>query len=125
MNKISSLVLSVCLITTAGCSVYHIDSKDTTMDFYPSKTSLSQVVYLEKVDRPYVQIGEVVVNTERRQNLSQVIDKMRYEAAVLGGDAITDVRSNATGTWKSLAGQDLIGNAYVRANFTAKVIIFK
>lgn len=47
---------------------------------------------------------------------------MKREAAILGGDAITDIQSDATGTWKRLPIQKTIGNAYVRSNYTAEVV---
>jgi len=83
------------------------------------------VVFLEKSDRPCEVIGYVNVNAERRQLFSEVLEKMKREAAIMGGDAITDLRSDATGQWKRLPAQQIIGNAYVRANFTVSVIIFK
>ena len=123
MKKIFLLLFLVGTLT--GCTIYQIDSKDTTDDFYAPKTEIDQVQYLEKVDRPSEQIGEVTVTTERRQSLEDVLPKLKQEAAILGGDAITDVQSDATGTWKKIRPKKLLGNAYVRATYTAKVIVFK
>jgi len=114
-----------CVIFLSACSIYHVTSEEVTADFYPSKQLASEVVQLEKVDKPHVVLGYVTVNTERRQRLSDVIEKMKREAAILGGDAITEIKTNASGTWKKLPGQELVGNAYVRANFTATVVVFK
>ncbi len=118
----SLLLLSVFL---SGCTVYQIDSKDTSLDFYAPKKSIDEVAYLEKVDQPFVEIGTVTVRTERRQSLEDVLPKLKYEAAILGGDAITDVRTDATGTWKQATLQKLLGNANLRANYTAKVLVLK
>ena len=125
MNKIYSLIFIVLL--TAGCSIYSVDSQSLTEEFYPSKSSANDVVYLETVTQPHEVIATVVVNTERRQQqkMEDVIEKMKREAAILGGDAITDIKTNAGGTWKKLPAQKLIGNAYVRANFSASVVVFK
>ena len=115
-----------------GCTVYQIDSKDTTQNFYPSKKSIDEVTYMEKVDRPYEEIGVVTVTTERRQTLEDVLPKLKQEAAILGGDVITDVQTDATGSWKKAVSvwkkiklQKLLGNAYVRANYTARVLVLK
>ena len=110
---------------TSACSIYHVNSVDTTEEYYPSKQTANDVVYLQTVDRPNEVIAQVIVNTERRRTVSEVIGKMKREAAILGGDAITDIRTDASGAWKKLPAQALVGNAYIRANFTASVIVFK
>lgn len=115
----------MCATLFTGCTVYQIDSQDTTQDFYAPKKSIQEVQYLEKVDQPYIQIGVVTVTTERRQGLDDVLPKLKQEAAILGGDIITDIQSNATGTWKSIKFQTLLGNAYVRCEYSAKVLIAK
>lgn len=117
--------LMLLAVAFSGCTVYSIDSKDTTQNFYPPKTSIDDVKYLEKVDQPYEEIGEVTVTTERRQSLEDVLPKLKQEAAVLGGDVITDIKTDATGSWKSIKLQKLLGNAYIRCNFTAKVLVLK
>ena len=109
----------------SGCSIISVDSKEMTEDIYPSKSSKDQVVYLEEVNQPHKVIATVVVNTERNQRVSDVIEKMKYEAAILGGDAITDLRTDAGGIWKKLPVQKFVSNAYVRASFTASVVVFQ
>ena len=123
--KSTLLALLLLIGLTSGCTIYQIDSKDSTQDFYPPKTKIEDVVYLEKVDRPFTEIGIVTVTTERRQSIQDVLPKLRQEAAILGGDAITDVQSDSSGIWKKVQIQKFLGNAYIRANFTAKVIVFK
>jgi len=122
MKKIVSLIALVFL--TSSCSIYHITSTSTTDDYYPSREN-AEVVYLDQIDDTYEIIGTVLVNAERRQRLKDVIEKMKREAAILGGEAITDIQSDATGPWKRLPIQRTIGNAYVRANFTASVVVSK
>ena len=122
MKRIFLLLILAGALT--GCTVYQIDSKDTTNDFYAPKTNIDQVQYLEKVNRASEVIGEVSVTTERRQSLADALPKLKQEAAVLGGDAITDVHVEATSTWKKIKAK-LFGNAYIRATYTAKVIVFK
>ena len=119
------LLLLILAVALTGCTVYQIDSKDSTENYYPPKTEINQVQYLEKVDRAVEEIGVVTVTTERRQSLADVLPKLKQEAAILGGDAITDIQSDATGMWKKIKPKKFFGNGYVRATFTAKVLIFK
>ena len=121
------LLMSLCLIVlvASSCTLYRIESKDLTTDFYPSKKSASEVVYIENVEQPHEIIGVINIDTERRQRISEVLEKMKREAAILGGDAITNIRTDATGYWKALPAQDFIGNGYVRANFSASIVVFK
>lgn len=124
-NITLTLMMFVLAASFAGCSFYSIDSKDTTQDFFPPKKSIDEVQYLEKVDQPSEQIGIVTVTTERRQSFEDVLPKLKQEAAIMGGDVITDIQSNATGSWKSIKFQQLLGNAYVRCEFSAKVLVLK
>lgn len=109
----------------SACSFYKVDSKNTTDEYYPPKHSSTDVVYLEEVSRPHMVIGKVTVNAERNKPLTDVIEKMKYEAAIIGGDAITNIQTDGSGLWKKLPAQKLVGNAYVRANFTADVVVFQ
>ena len=124
MIKRALLLISLISVTSA-CSIYHVNSQDTTTEYYPPKNSANDVVYLETVDRPHEVIATITVNTERIQTMDGVLEKMKREAAILGADAITDIKTDATGTWKKLPAQKVIGNAYVRENFTAAAVIFK
>jgi hypothetical protein len=109
-----------------GCSLYRISSEEAGDNLYQSRNSANDVVYVEDLgDKAYEVIGTVIVNAERRQSMDEVIQKIKREAAVMGGDAVTDIHTDASGAWKKLPAQALIGNAYVRANFSAKVVVFK
>lgn len=123
MKKILFTLIAAFALT--GCTIYQIDSKDSAVDFYQPKNDISQVQYLEKVDQPFNEIGIVTVTTERRQGLADALPKLKQEAAILGGDAITDIQSDATDNWKRVKPKKLLGNAYIRATYTAKVIVFK
>lgn len=107
-----------------GCSIYRIDSQDTTLDFYPPKASAKDVIYLEKVDKPYEVIGVISLDAERTRPMDDILEKMRYEAAILGGDAITDIRPgiNETNSKKLKLG---LASAGIRVRYVAKVIKFK
>ncbi len=125
MNRNSIALSILSLIFFSGCSIFHVDSQDVSTDLHTPKESANDVAYLETVDKPHEIIGYVTVNAERRQTLDNIIDKMKREAAILGADAITDIKTNATGTWKMLPAQKFIGNGYIRANFTATAVVFK
>lgn len=112
-------------IFSSGCTVFEIDSKDTSEDYYAPKTSIDDVAYIEKVDKPYTEIATVTVTTERQQRLEDILPKLKQEAGMLGADAITDVQGDATDFWKALPDQKIIGNGYVRSTYTAKAIVWK
>jgi hypothetical protein len=112
-------------IFSSGCTLYQINSNDTSKDYYVPKTSIDDVAFIEKVDRPYAEIGTVSVTTERNQTLEEVLPKLKQEAGMLGADAITDLHNGATKFWKSLPDQKIIGKANIRSIYTAKAIVWK
>lgn len=120
------LFLTALLFATSGCSLYQIEAESTSFDYYPSKASPNEIVYLEAVDKAYDVIGKVTVNAERNQKRKDVLDKLKYEASVLGGDAITNIKTNGgTGKWAQIKPKELFGNGNIRTNFIADVIVFK
>ncbi len=124
--RTSTICLLVLLTAAAsGCSLYQVSSEETTLKYYPPKDSTADITYQEKVDQAHEVIGYVTVNSERRQKISEIIERMKRETAILGGDVITNLQSDATGEWKRLPAQQVIGNAYVRANFRATVVVLK
>ena len=112
-----------------SCSFYQIDSKVSSDKIYPAKESPSEVTYLEDLDaitEYYEIIGQVTVNAERRQAFKEVLPKMKREAALLGGDAIANIRTNGgTGKWALQKPQKIFGNANIRENYVADVIVFQ
>lgn len=124
MNK-KFLFFAFTMVLISACSLYNIDSEEVADNFYPSKESALGIEYADYVSRPYEVVGFVTVNSERNQKMDDIIAKMKREAAVLGGDAITNITSNATGSWKKVPPQKMLGNAYIRANYTATVIVYQ
>lgn len=121
-----------CIFIIAGissCSFYQIDSEIASGKIYPAKSSAEEVVYianLNNIKEPCEIIGQVTINVERRQSLEEIIPKMKQEAALLGGDAITDIRINAgTGRWAKIKPKKIFGNANIRSNYVANVIVFQ
>ncbi len=106
----SAVLMMVCSVLLAGCTLCRVDSKDLSSDFYPPKDSADQVVYLEKLDKPYDLIGVVKITTERLSPREDVLARMRYEAAILGADAITEIESD---------------QQPFRVQYTAKAVVFK
>ena len=120
------LMISAFVLFLTSCSFYKVDSDITAEKFYPSKETISQVTYLEIISQPHDVIGTVTVNAERNQRLADVIERMKREAAVMGGDAITNIRTNAgNGKWAQIKPKKFFGNANVRTNFIADVVVFK
>jgi hypothetical protein len=123
--KNSLPIFLICLfVSVMGCSFYKISLEETTLDFYPPKESPDEVVYLERVDKPHEIIGNVTVNTERIQTWDEILEKMKKEAAFLGGNGITNLRTNS-GIWRKLKPQKLLGNANIRTTYIVDVIVFK
>ncbi len=112
-------------VFSSGCSVYRIESKETSQDYYVPKTSIDDVAYIEKTDKLYTEIATVSVTTERRQPWQDVLPKLKQEAGMLGADAITDVQNDATDLWKKIPPQKILGNSYIRTTYTAKAIVWK
>jgi len=119
------LVLLMIVGVTSSCSLYRINSEEVTDNVYAPKEDPGQVEYVEEVKGSYDVVGFVTVNAERCQNMDDVIAKMKKEAAILGGDAITNIKTDATQAWKKMPPQKLFKNGYVRANFTCTVIAYQ
>ena len=117
------------MLLASSCSFYQIDSNVTSDHIFPSKASPSEITYLENMDdltQPYEIIGQITVNAERRQSFQEVIGKMKKEAALLGGDCVTNIRVNAgTGQWAKIKPKKIFGNANIRSNYIADVIVFE
>lgn len=121
---LSGVLLMTGVFVFSGCSLYRLDSEDTTLDFYPPKASVNDVVYLKKIDKPYEVVGVVSLDAERMHPIEDVLMKMRYEAAILGGDAITDLRSDLDEV-KQKKVEQLFVNARLRVRYSARVVVFK
>ena len=121
--------LAFILLTFSSCSFYQIDSEFSSDKNYPSKSTPDEVDYIENlnsVKEPYTIIGQVIINVERRQEMDEIIKKMRREAALMGGDAITEIRTNAgNGRWAKIKPKKIFGNANIRLNYIADVIVFQ
>lgn len=110
----------------SACSFYNIKSQETTLDYYPPKQSKDDVAYLEKIEKPFMVIGHVTANVERHQNFNSIIDKLRTEAAILGGDAITNITTDTgKGKWAQIKPKPIFENSNVRINYNADVIVFE
>ena len=127
MKRIAIFLFTIFIISgLSACSLYTVDFETTSYDFYPAKTTKDEVAYVEQADRAHDVIAHVIVNAERNQKMQDVLDKLKKQAAVLGGDAITNIQTNAgTGKWARIKPKKLFGNANVRSNFVADVIVFK
>lgn len=110
----------------SGCSLYQITSDETTSGDHPPKSSGSQVVYLKELPQSslYKVVGYVKINTERNQKEEEVIEKLKHEAAAMGGDAITNITLvDGEGASKNKFAQ-FLKNARLRENYRADVVVF-
>ena len=118
------IILAVVCLPLWACTLYQISSDDTTLTFYAPKASTAGIEYLDTVTQPHEVIATVTVNAERNQSMDEILGKMKQEAAELGGDALTNMRTNAgTGRWASVK-PHLLKNSHVRANFVVDVVAF-
>lgn len=115
-RKLFFLILGTLFLS--ACSVNHIDSDETALEFFPSKATAKDIVYLETVDQPHEILGTISVNTERRWDRDTVIEKIKREAALIGGDAFTNIQE------KPPVIKGKFKNAYLRTNYTAEVVKF-
>lgn len=112
--KIKLLGLLAVSSMVAGCTFYNVNGEVIHYTARPDRTE-HEVQYLETVNVPYDVVGHVSVYTERRNSLEDVADKMKRQAAMLGGDAIINITVNEpAGTFTS-----------IRTTFTGTVIVFK
>jgi hypothetical protein len=107
----SLVLVFAAAVFVSGCSVVRIDSEETTPDFHSPRRSAQDVLFLEKINKPGDIIGRVFVSVYNGRPIAEVIAKMRDEAAILGGDAITGIRSQP--------------ESVMRTRYMADVILFK
>lgn len=123
MSKLKYLIM---LLVFNGCTLYQINTEETSFDHHPAKTSKHEVAYLESVGQPHEVIGYVTINAERNQKKEEVVDRLKEQAAEIGGDAITNIKSDSLhARWVDHKVLGALSNANVRENYTADVIKFK
>ncbi|MCB9757430.1 MAG: hypothetical protein H6753_03285 [Candidatus Omnitrophica bacterium] len=111
-----NLILLMLLFTLSGCTFYGVDAQEIVMaPLGQNKPAASEIQYLETVTVPYEVIGHVTVNTERRNSMEEVIEKMKRQVSVLGADAITNIVQ--TDKPSSIT--------RIRTVYTGTVIVFK
>jgi len=124
MNKNLFIYPAVFLFLT-GCSIYHIDSESVSSKIHDPKSSIGEVEYVESVSGPHEVVGYVTITAERSQDREKVLEKLRREAMTLGGDAVTDLSIKAPEGWEKIPAQKILGNAYIRAQYKAKVVAYE
>lgn len=91
MKKFILLLSTVLLSTLTGCTYYRVNADEIAFNTVHPNQSQHEIQYLETVNVPYEVIGTVVVGTERRNSIEEVVDKMKAQIAILGGDAVTNI----------------------------------
>jgi hypothetical protein len=115
MKKLNLMILMLLLISS-GCTFYGVDAQEIVMaPFGQNKQTNIEIQYLETVTVPYEVIGHVTVNTERRNSIEEVIEKMKRQVSMLGGDAVTNIIQTDKPS----------PIAHIRTVYTGTVIIFK
>ena len=115
MKKINLLIF-VLMLAVSSCTFYKVDTQEIIISPHrQSKQANSQIQYLETITVPYDVVGHVTVNTERRNSMEEVIEKMKHQASLIGGDAFTNI--------VQIDKPSAI--AHVRTVYTATVVIFK
>ena len=115
MKKFNFIMLML-LFVSSGCTFYGVDAQEiVTAPFGQTKQVDPEIQYLETVTVPYEVIGHVTVNTERRNSMEEVIEKMKHQVSTFGGDAITNIVQTDKPS----------PIAHVRTVYTGTVIVFK
>lgn len=116
MKKTILFISAFCLLVS-GCTFYNVNSEEIVAGLAATakKKEANDIAYLPQVNQPYDVIGHVSVNTERRNSFDEVLAKIKSQAAVIGGDAVTNLVNDSSA--KKIA--------RVRINYTATVIVLK
>ena len=77
------------------------------------------IEYAPEVTRSYQVIGTLRVKTERNRDWDDVIRKMKMEAAVMGGDAVTDIILDPE------MRKDKNANKKLRVDYIGQVIVYQ
>ncbi|PIW64288.1 MAG: hypothetical protein COW13_00975 [Candidatus Omnitrophica bacterium CG12_big_fil_rev_8_21_14_0_65_50_5] len=111
---VSGLVLS-------SCSFYNIKSQQDSSEAVATqqKKSFMDIEYAPEVTRSYQVIGTLRVKTERNRDWDDVIRKMKMEAAVMGGDAVTDIILDPE------MRKDKNANKKLRVDYIGQVIVYQ
>jgi len=125
MKHLTTLLL-VTILACSSCSIYHIDSdQQVFMPNMDEKRNPEEIEVLETITRPHKSIGTILLNTERNEDRDSIIWRLKKEAFVMGGDAITNLKVNSTGFWEKVPFKKLTANGYIRANFTVDVVVYE
>lgn len=113
-------IIFVASLILSSCSFYQVRSQDDSgFSLAEPKKSFMDVEYVSETKKPHQVIGTLRVNTERNRGMEDVIRKMKMEAAVLGGDAVTEVMPDPEAAKKKES------NARMRVDYVGKVIVYQ
>lgn len=91
MKKFILLLSTILLPTLTGCTYYRVNADEIAFNTVHPNENQHDIQYLETVNVPYEVLGTVVVSTERRNSMEEVVEKMKRQISVLGGDAVTNI----------------------------------
>jgi uncharacterized protein YbjQ (UPF0145 family) len=98
----------------ASCSVTHLHSSDTNMNYPPVKAKNVEVYSTEQANTPYTIIGEVVASVEALGDGSSSVKYLRKEAGELGADGIINLRLEI--------GSGVLANAVIASGTAVKFV---
>mgnify|MGYP001346131973 CR=1 FL=1 len=125
MKHLTTLLL-ITVLSCTSCSIYHINSdQQVFLEDRNANRDPQEIEVLENVSRAHKVLGTIVLNTERNEDMYSILWRMKKEAVVMGGDAITNLKVNSTGFWEKVPFKKLTANAYIRANFTVDVVAYE
>ncbi len=125
MKHLTTLLL-ITVLSCTSCSIYHINSdQQVFLEDRNANRDPQEIEVLENVSRAHKVLGTIVLNTERNEDMYSILWRMKKEAVVMGGDAITNLKVNATGFWEKMPFKKLTANGYIRANFTVDVVAYE
>jgi hypothetical protein len=85
--KINKFFLIIFLIFLSGCATFHSASYFDN-NTYPSTRPESVKIFYTTPPRNFVKIGELSASGAPASNVDNMIEKLKIEAAEMGGDAI-------------------------------------
>jgi len=91
MRNFTLLLITAGITIFAGCTYYRVNADEIAFNTIHPKENHKEIHYMETVNVPYEVIGTVVVSTERRNSIQEVLEKMKYQIALIGGDAVTNI----------------------------------
>jgi len=91
-----------CLFLVSCSSVGHLYTSDITTTNYPETNPKEIIVYSTTPNANYKVLGQLIASSDAGKNARIPVDLLKKEAALLGADAIINLRLEiGTGYWSN------------------------